>query len=164
MRPMRPLITAIAFAVAVTSCSSTSDQVADEIAPQVQDQLGLSYEPTVTCPDDAEATKGAEFACTLEIEDGEIPLDVEFDTDTTFTSTVRGAVFERNVLHDEIAAQFGDDVDLVEIDCPGKDVTVIAAGDSVDCAIETSTGDKASVVVGSDGEGAAEVLDVVPTP
>lgn len=159
-KTLRLAIAVLALATAA-SCSSASEQVADEIAPQIQDQLGLDYEPTVTCPGDAEAAKGAEFACTLEIEGDEIPLDVTFDTDSTFTSTVRGAVFDRPTLHDEIAAQFGDEVELVKIDCPGEDVTVIPAEGSVDCAIETSTGDKANVVVGSDGGGTAEVLDVV---
>lgn len=157
-----PLLVLVATA-AIASCSSKTEQVSDKVVPQIKAQLGLDYEPSVTCPDDVDPTKGLTFDCTLEIEGTEVPLEVEFKTDRKFTSSVQGAVVRRDGLQREIIGQFEEErVGLVAIDCPGKELTVIKEGKTVDCAIKTDEGAKGTVVVGITDNGRAVIIDIIP--
>ena len=161
---IRRSVAAIALAIVplAAACSSTSEQVSDEIAPQVQEQLELAAEPTVTCPDDAEAKEGSTFECTVDLEGTEVPLNVEFTSDTTFVSNVKGAVFQKDVLHTNIEDQFtAQEITLASIECPGEELVIILADETVDCAVESSDGEKATVVVTADDAGNAEIKEVI---
>lgn len=154
-------VVALAIVPLAAACSSTSEQVSDEIAPQVQEQLDLATEPTVTCPDDAEAKEGNTFECTVDLEGTEVPLNVEFTSDTTFVSNVKGAVFQKEILHTNIEDQFtAQQIELTSVECPGEDLSIILAGETIDCAVETADGEKATVVVTADDAGNAEIQEV----
>lgn len=158
----RSLLVAGLLAVPLlASCSSTSDQVSDEISSQVKDKLDLSTEPEVTCPDDAKAEKGASFECTITLEGTTIPVKVKFKDDTNFESTVQGAVYKKAVLEKGLTDQLAaSNVSVASIDCPGKALVVMGLKDTVDCAAVDTDGAKATLTVGLNDDGEATITNI----
>ena len=157
------MICVAAVPLLVASCSSTSDQVSDEISGQVQEQLDLDEEPEVTCPDDAEAGKGESFECTVALEGTEVPLSVTFKDDTNFESTVKGGVYKKAVLEDGLTTQLeASDITIESVDCGAKAVTVILEGDTIECDAVDTDGAQATLTVGLDDNGDAQIQDVTP--
>ena len=143
------------------ACSSTSEQVKDQISSQVKDKLNLTEEPTVTCPDDAKAKKGETFTCDLELEGKTVPVKVTFKDDTHFESTVVGAVYKKKVIDDGLAKQLKDNnVDVKSVDCPGTKLVVIPKGKTIDCPAVDTDGQKATLIVGLNDQDEAQIQDI----
>jgi hypothetical protein len=154
-------IAVLAAAPLLASCSSTSSQVSDEIAKQAKDQLDLSTEPTVDCPDDAKAGKGETFTCTLKVDDGSVPIKVEFKDDTNFTSAVDGVVITKANLEKSITQQIeAQNIKVESVTCPAKSLVIIKTGSTVDCDAVDDGGAKATVTVGVNGNGEAEIQNI----
>lgn len=153
----RPLLIAVlaGVALAAVACSSTSEQVSDQISSQVKDKLSLATEPTVTCPDDAKASKGATFTCTIELEKATIPVKVTFKDDKNFTSTVQGAVFKKPTLDAALKKKLvAAKVAVKSIDCDGTKLVVIGLKSTVACTATDASGGSATfgVVLDKDGK------------
>lgn len=137
-------VLSVAGMVVLAACSSTSTQVSDEIATQVKDELDLSTEPGVTCPDGAEAGKGETFTCDIDLDDGTVPVKVTFKDDTNFTSTVQGAVYKKSVLDSTLKTNLGKaGVTVKSIACKGGELVVFKPKGTVTC---TATADDDSTV------------------
>lgn len=158
----RGVLVAVGGAVMLlAACSSTSTQVSDQIAEQAKDQLDLSAEPEVSCPDDAKAEKGETFTCTLTFEDGSLPIDVTFKDDTNFTSAVDGLVLKKQDLEDFITEQIeAQDVQVASVSCPAKTLVLIKSDGTVECEATADDGSTATVTIGDDGEGQAVIKDI----
>ncbi|MFN8018637.1 MAG: DUF4333 domain-containing protein [Acidimicrobiales bacterium] len=147
--------------LALGACSSTSEQVKDQIATQVKDKLNLAEEPTVTCPDDAKAKEGETFTCDMELEGKTVPVKVTFKDDTHFESSVVGAVYKKSVIDDGLAKQLSDNnVDVKSVDCPGTKLVVIPKGKTIDCAAVDNDGQKATLIVGLNDQDEAQIQDI----
>lgn len=156
------LVLGVAAAALLVSCSSTSTQVSDEIAAQVKDKLELSTEPGVTCPDDAEAGEGETFTCTIDLDDGTIPVKVTFEDDTNFTTEVDGAVYKKSRLDEALKADLDKNgLTLGGLDCKGGELVVLEAGDTVTCTATTEAGTDWPIEVGLDDDNNAQVIGSV---
>ncbi len=146
----------------LAACSSTSTQVSDEIASQVKDKLDLSAEPTVTCPDDAEAGKGETFTCDIEFDDGSLPVKVTFKDDSNFSTEVDGAVYAKSKLDAALQSSLEDGgVTVKSIDCKGSKLVVFQPDDTVTCTATASDGSTAAVEVGLDENQEAKTVGAV---
>ncbi len=153
---------AVGAALLLASCSSTSTQVSDEIASQVKDKLDLSTEPGVTCPDDAEAGKGETFTCDIDFDGGTLPVEVTFTDDTTFNTTVDGAVYKKTKLDEALKADLEKNgLTLKALDCKGGELVVLKAKGTVTCTATTTGGTDWPIVVGLNDEKNAEVVGSV---
>jgi hypothetical protein len=162
---MRRTILTLGVAVATfaVACSSTSDQVQDQIAEQVQEQLELAEQPPVSCPDDAEAGEGQEFECTLELEGTEIPVAVTFTDDTTFESELIGGVYKKDVIDQGLQEQLSaSDIEVASVTCPGEELVVIQADESLQCDAVDAEGAEATLTVELDETGSAQIVDIAP--
>jgi hypothetical protein len=157
------LTVGVAAVTLVAACSSTSEQVKDQIAEQVQEQLELAEQPAVSCPDDAKAGEGEEFECTLELEGTEIPVAVTFTDDTTFESELVGAVYKKGVLDQGLKDQLSaSDIVVESVECPGEDLVVIQADESLQCDAVDADGAEATLTVELDESGSAQIVDIAP--
>lgn len=158
------ILTVGALAVVAAACSSTSEQVSDQISKQVGEKLELATEPTVTCPDDAEAKKGSTFQCTMTLDGKKLPLEVTFKDDTNFTSEVIGAVYKKKVLEDALIKKLADsNITVTKLSCPGTTIVVFNTDDTVDCDATDDTGTDATIKVGLDDTNSAEIQDIITT-
>ena len=152
----------VGAALLLASCSSTSTQVSDEIAAQVKDKLDLSTDPGVTCPDDAEAGKGETFTCEIDLDDGTVPVEVEFTDDTTFNTTVDGAVYKKAKLDEALKADLDKNgLTLTSLDCKGGDLVVFTTKATVTCTATTTEGTTWPIKVGLDDDKNAVVVGSV---
>lgn len=116
------------------ACSSTDEQVSDEIAKQAQTQLELETEPKTECPDDAEAGEGESFECTITIEGTDLPVQVDFSDDTNFTFEPQGYVSDLDDAEASLAGDIGEQVGAeVTVDCGDGDLLVIALDGGATC-------------------------------
>lgn len=162
----RTLLAACVGAVALLSaaCSSTSEQVSDQIATQAKKQLALSTEPTVTCPDDAEAKKGEKFECTIALEKTDVPVDVTFKDDTNFTMKVQGAVYKKAKIEAGLKTQLetaNEGLVVKSVSCPGKALVIIQQDKTIDCTAVDDSDSTATLKVGLDDNGDAQIQDIV---
>ena len=156
-------IAAVALPLILGACSSTSEQVKDQIATQVQDKLSLAETPTVTCPDDAKAKEGESFQCTLELEGKRVPVDVKFKDDTHFESSVVGAVYKKSVIDKGLADQLSsNNIQVESVDCPGTKLVIIAKGKTIECEAVDTDGAKATLKVGLNAKDEAQIQDITP--
>lgn len=160
----RPLLLGVAAALALTivGCSSTSEQVSDEISSQVAEKLDLSSDPTVTCPDGAKAGSGETFTCTIALEKATIPVEVTFEDDTNFTSTVKGAVFKKAKLDAALKKKLTDgNVAVTSVDCEGTKLVVIGEKGTVACTATDASGTDADISVELDDKGDPKIVGSV---
>jgi hypothetical protein len=155
-------IAGVALVALLAACSSTSTQVSDEIAGQVKDKLDLAKEPTVTCPDDAEAGKGERFTCDIELEGGTIPVKVTFTDDSNFTTEVEGAIYAKSKIDAALKASLAKGgVTVKSIDCKGSELVVFEKGSTVTCTATATDGSEAPMEVGLDENDEAKTVGAV---
>lgn len=71
-------------AAALTGCSASTldiDKLESTIATEMQQQLDLPAEPTVTCPDEVEIEAGNVFTCTAELDGDSVEVQVTQNDD-----------------------------------------------------------------------------------
>lgn len=152
-----------AVAVLGVACSSTSEQVSDQIATQAKKQLQLTTEPTTTCPDDAKAEKGETFECTVELEKTDVPVTVTFKDDTNFTMKVQGAVYKKAKIESGLKEQLetnNEGLVVKSVTCPGKALVIISKDKTIDCTAVDDSDSKATLIVGLDKNGDAQIQDI----
>jgi len=155
-------IVGVAMVALLAACSSTSTQVSDEISGQLKDKLDLAKEPTVSCPDDAEAGKGERFTCDIELEGGTIPVKVTFKDDSNFTTKVDGAIYAKAKLDAALKASLAKGgLTLKSIDCKGSELVVFEKGTTVTCTATATDGSEAPLEVGLDENDEAKTVGAV---
>ena len=123
-----------ALVLGVGACSSTDEQVSDEIAKHAKTQLELETEPKTECPDDAESGEGESFECTITIEGVDMPVQVEFTDDTNFTFEPQGFVGDLDDAEAGLAGDIGEQVGAeVTVDCGDADLLVITLDGGATC-------------------------------
>ena len=149
--------------LALAACSSTTEQVADEVNAKVETTLERD-DVTTTCPDDAEATEGATFVCTVSVDDQELTADIEFTSDDEFTYTFNGDAFDKPLLEESIIeqAEQGFGLVLLELDCGGTDIVLISSEDTIECTGTADDDTTGTAVVGLDADGNAELRELLP--
>lgn len=165
-RPLIFLPAALALAGAAAACSSAGEQVADQVRDEAAKELKIAKdEVKTTCPDDAEAKKGAEFTCDLVIDGEPVSANITFETSKKFTFEFTSQLFDKADLETEIASQVatGLGADSATVDCGGGEKFVaIPREGTIDCEGSDSNGGKGTAKVALDETGAPVVQDVIP--
>lgn len=159
---LRSLAIPFVAGLALFACSSDGEQVADIIKDRATDVLDLD-DPTVTCPDDAEAGEGNTFDCTVDVEGQELTVGVTFTSDTEFDMVPNEAVFATDDVESVLADYATEQVGLtIAFDCPGDANTVIPLDDTIECPGEADDGSTGTGVIGVGADGSLEPRDLIP--
>jgi hypothetical protein len=145
----------------IASCSSDSEQVADEISKKVGEAIDVD-EPDTTCPDDAEGGEGNTFDCEVEVEGQELIATVTFQDDENFTFEFNGDVFDKDELETQVATEAEATIGAAAtFDCGGETLVVLYTDETIECSGEADDGTTGTAVVGLDDSGAPELVDLL---